>query len=251
MKAKQILKSCIDCDKSELMGPEGTLCRQCRSAHRRHQERKYHFTPEMDKLIEFIWSDQNLHGKAAVLYFNERYPRFCTQNALLERARDLGVGRPSLRHYRKWEREELETIEELSWMSTKRLSELLKENGFKRSPLAIASMLKKLRCISSQDGVTMNALKELMGIHPSKALSFIKSGKLTADRRDGDSGRWFIKNEDIRKFVFRNLNEIELGKVDKLWFVDMLCPGKLDKETRRDLDSIAQMESRLSMGACQ
>ena len=60
---------------------------------------------------------------------------------------------------------------------------------------------------------------------------WIARGRLEADsrgaawgkRQNGDS--YLIREKDVRRFVLEHPSDIDLRKVDQLWFLDMLTNG--------------------------
>src|ERR1035438_3220876 len=76
-----------------------------------------------------------------------------------------------------------------------------------------------------------NSLAQALGIDPHAVTRWIKSGHLKAKFRgtargpqqNGDS--YLIQEKDVRRFILENPTEIDLRKVDQLWFLDLITNG--------------------------
>jgi len=66
-----------------------------------------------------------------------------------------------------------------------------------------------------------------------KVLRWIQQQALNAERRGtarteaqgGDT--WWISDRNVRRFVLRFPQEIDLARVEKMWFLNLLTDGKL------------------------
>jgi hypothetical protein len=75
------------------------------------------------------------------------------------------------------------------------------------------------------------SLAQALGIDPHAVTRWIKSGHLQAKFRgtargpqqNGDS--YLIQEKDVRRFILEHPTEIDLRKVDQLWFLDLLTNG--------------------------
>jgi hypothetical protein len=73
-------------------------------------------------------------------------------------------------------------------------------------------------------------LAQAPGIDPHAVTCWIKSGHLKAKFRgtargpqqNGDS--YLIQEKDIRRFILEQRTDIDLCKVDQLWFLDLISP---------------------------
>lgn len=77
------------------------------------------------------------------------------------------------------------------------------------------------------EGYTSSSLALLMGIDDKTVLRWISKGWLKAYRRmtdNGDHGHLYaIHLPQVRRFVMDNPAAVDIRKVDKLWFIDMLA----------------------------
>jgi hypothetical protein len=75
------------------------------------------------------------------------------------------------------------------------------------------------------------SLAQALGIDPHAVTRWIKSGHLKAKFRgtargpqqNGDS--YLIQEKDVRRFILEHPTDIDLRKVDQLWFLDLLTNG--------------------------
>jgi hypothetical protein len=89
---------------------------------------------------------------------------------------------------------------------------------------------KRMRFLQNLGGYNSRQLAECFGVSCSKTVTrWIELGHLKAERRGtnrleiqgGDMG--FIHEKNIRQFIVENIALIDIRKVDKFWFVDMLA----------------------------
>jgi hypothetical protein len=72
---------------------------------------------------------------------------------------------------------------------------------------------------------------ECFGVDAKTVTRWISLGLLRADRRGTErvaeqgGDMWFIREKYLRRFVLENLNQVDLRKVDKYWFVDLITGG--------------------------
>ena len=78
----------------------------------------------------------------------------------------------------------------------------------------------------------------LFGIDSHNVGKWIRFGWLTAEKRGTDRTAvqggdiWFIHHEQVYRFVLGHPEEIDLAKVDKLWFLDLVTRGKIGFQLR-------------------
>lgn len=128
----------------------------------------------------------------------------------------------------KWSEEELRILERNAHKQPEAIRRHLKKCGFNRTYTGIFLKRKRLRLLKNLEGYSATNLAECFGIDPHGVTSWISKGYLKAKRRGtartktqgGDS--WWIKEKDIKKFIIESIGLIDIRKVDKFWFVDML-----------------------------
>jgi len=107
----------------------------------------------------------------------------------------------------------------------------LKKAGFSRTTTAIHVKKTRLRLRANQEGYSAIQVAEALGIDSHSVSRWIKQGRLRATMREtlrtakngGDT--YYIKDKWVRDFILENLAEIDIRKVDKYWFVDLLAGG--------------------------
>ena len=85
-----------------------------------------------------------------------------------------------------------------------------------------------MRFLKNLDGMSAHDLAYCLGVDEHFITRAIKGSRLKAEPRGtarteaqgGDS--YYIQRKDIRTYVTNWLNEIDIRKVDKYWFVDLL-----------------------------
>ena len=143
--------------------------------------------------------------------------------AVNRRAVALGLSRPKDRPWTAQEEAYLEGS--FHHVSVKALARKLE-----RSPTAIKLKAKRLGLRKYDDGYTACSLAEALGVDPHWVLARIRSGKLRAShrhtgrtpRQGGDS--WLITDEAVVDFLREHSYDIDLRKVDSLWFMDLIAP---------------------------
>lgn len=109
----------------------------------------------------------------------------------------------------------------------------LAEAGFARSVTAIQVKVNRNRIKSNLEGYSACQLADALGVEAKKVVRWIQQGVLKAERRGtgrlpqqgGDT--WWISDASVRRFVLRYPGEIDLARVEKIWFLSLLTNGKL------------------------
>lgn len=142
-----------------------------------------------------------------------------------KRAAKLGLVAPRFKEP-AWSEAEIDLVCERAHRPLSTIRKALSRAGFKRTETAIAVKLKRIGA-DRTDPVHLNAnqLAGVMGVDRKTVSGWIARGLLKATRRaasDKDDF-WAIHRKDIRRFVIDNVAVIDLRKVDKFWFVDMMA----------------------------
>ena len=109
----------------------------------------------------------------------------------------------------------------------------LAEQGFERSCAAIRVKVTRLRVKANLDGYSACALAAALGVDAHKILLWIRGGLLAAKRRgtqrvpDQGGDIWWITRRAVKQFVLRAPEEIDLARVEKLWFLDLVTNGRI------------------------
>jgi hypothetical protein len=189
--------------------------------------RKYFFTDQIDQLIREIY----LNHRDAKTGFGVRplakkvgMPHW----ALKKRARELGLARTK---ELPWSEPELATLARYAWMSDERIRLKLKEGGYSRTVTGIHLKLKRMKFKHDGSFYSAYSLALALGIDPHAVTRWIKSGHLKAkfrgtartEQQNGDI--YLIHEKDVRRFILEHPTDIDLRKVDQLWFLDLLTNG--------------------------
>src|SRR5271166_1875378 len=189
--------------------------------------RKYVFTDQIDQLIREIYlnhRDAKSRPGIPLLAKKVGMPHW----ALKKRARELGLARTK---ELSWSERELEILARYAWMSAERIRLKLKAAGYSRTVTAIHLKLKRMRFKHDGSFYSANGLAQALGIDSHAVARWIKSGHLKAKHRgtarteqqNGDI--YLIHEKDVRRFILEHPTEIDLRKVDQLWFLDVLTNG--------------------------
>ena len=137
---------------------------------------------------------------------------------------------------RLWTRAELEVLENL-------VGRVSSATIAKRLHRPESSVVNKLKCLGTsrrvRDGYTMRELEICLGEDHHKIARWIENGWLQdclqGTRRHDGNGKDIhrIREKDILNFIRNHPQEINLGKVDKTWFLDLvLSKGREVRESR-------------------
>ena len=116
-------------------------------------------------------------------------------------------------------------------MSDERIRLKLKSAGYSRTVTGIRLKLKRMRFKHDGSFYSAYSLAQALGIDPHAVTRWIKSGHLKAKLRgtargpqqNGDS--YLIQEKDVRRFILEHPTDIDLRKVDQLWFLDLITNG--------------------------
>lgn len=225
-RCRDAARLCRDCGNEHGGGFATRFCAPCR-ARRRAKPVKHTFTPAMDAIIRETYAENDASKALDVLERRLGRARW----AISKRAQRIGCATVAAKPL-PWSPEELEILERWAWMVADRVRLKLAEAGFIRSTTAVAIQLKHRRLKGTVDGVSANALAELIGHDPTTVTRWIKQGKLKAEKRgEGERVAYYVTDAAFRDFVLRHVELINLGKIEragaKLWIVDLLSGGKV------------------------
>jgi hypothetical protein len=200
-------------------------CDPCRT--KVQSRRKYVFTDQIDHLIREVYlSPPKAKTRPSIRLLAKKVgmPHW----ALKKRARELGLARTK---ELPWHEAELGILARYAWMSDERIRLKLKAAGYPRTVTGIHLKLKRMRFKHDGSFYSAYSLAQALGIDPHAVTRWIKSGHLKAKRRgtarterqNGDI--YLIHEKDVRRFILEHPTEIDLRKVDQLWFLDVLTNG--------------------------
>jgi hypothetical protein len=140
------------------------------------------------------------------------------------RARKLGLVAPRFKEP-AWSEAEIDLVSEHAHKTPGALRGLLARRGFKRSETAILVKLKRLGADRTDPHrLNANQLALAMGVDRKTVAAWIAKGWLKATRRGNSDADpfWSITRKDARRFIIDHLAHVDIRKVEKHWFVDLL-----------------------------
>jgi hypothetical protein len=193
----------------------------------RHK-RKYVPTPAIDQEIRNAYQKQRRGDRHALHAISRKIG--WTRSAVCKRGAELGITRAK---ERPWSTAEEELLERFGHLAPSGIRRQLAAAGFRRSIGAIQIRLTRSRIKQNLSGYSANSLADALGVDVHKILTWIRRGLLTAERRGtertqrqgGDT--WWISDRAVRRFILRAPEEIDLARVEKIWFLDLLTGGKI------------------------
>jgi len=191
------------------------------------RKRKYIFTDQIDQLVRETYlnrSRDKSRFSTRVLAKKVGIPHW----ALKKRAQELGLARTK---ELPWSEAELEILARHAWMSHERIRLKLKAAGYARTTTAIQLKLKRMRFKHDASFYSAKGLADALGIDSHAVVRWIKQGHLRASTRgtarteqqNGDT--YLIHERDVRRFILQHPTDIDLRKVDQLWFLDLITNG--------------------------
>jgi hypothetical protein len=191
------------------------------------------YTPEIDDRIREIYSrpiplGKNFQGGIGVKALAQElgWP----PHAITQRARDLGIGRVK---EKPWTQEEIAALDELAHYTPPTIERKFRELGFSRTEQSIAVMRKRREAHKGGKYFSGHALQMLMGMGDhvvdrkwiKMGLKFILKGTRRHGGQNADTRLFHI--DEIRRFFIEHPEEIDLLKVDKWFFLEMITAGKI------------------------
>jgi hypothetical protein len=199
----------------------------CQNPGKHQGRRKYVFSEQLDHLIRAIYLDRpgaKTRPGIRVLAKRVGIPHW----ALKKRARELGLARTK---EKPWSEPELEILGRYAWMSDERIRLKLKAAGYTRSATGIHLKLRRMKFKHDPGFYSANGLAQALGIDSHAVSRWIRSGHLKAKLRGTARGEkqngdiYLIREKDVRRFILEHPTEIDLRKVDQLWFLDLITNG--------------------------
>lgn len=184
-------------------------------------------TPELHERIKRLYLEKRGHS-GAVREFADKVglPRWKVTRYAIDRGWIPKQPRDPV-----WSAEELAIMERNAHHCPAVIRLKLKAAGFSRTTAGIVLKRKRMRMLQNIEGMSANQLALCLGEDIHFVLRAIRHGLLKAQRRQtertpqqgGDT--FLIREKHSRDFILDNLNMIDLRKVDKYWFVDLLTNG--------------------------
>lgn len=182
-------------------------------------------SPQMDDVIRRAYPTCTSRGAVIALAARLNRPRWWVSN----RAASLGLVTPRFKEP-KWTEAELELIENIASKSPKAIRATLARKGFARTETAIILKLKRIGADRQDPNhYTATGLAALMGVNPSTVSAWCEKGWLNAKRRGTERApiqggdMWWISRKAVRQFIIDSTAHVDIRKVDKFWFVELLA----------------------------
>lgn len=185
---------------------------------------------QIDRLIREVYARPPARCDIARLAATLGRPRWWVS----KRAQVLGCVAPRFKQP-PWTDAEDEIITTHAARAPETISRMLRRAGFDRTATAVVVRLKRLGQAHGRaadpDHFTANALARLFGVDRKTVGGWIVKGWLKARRRGterhaGNGGdEYWIHRRDVRRFVIDNVAAVDLRKVEKFWFVDLMARG--------------------------
>jgi hypothetical protein len=185
---------------------------------------KLQFTPEMDARIREAFPTLTKRGSVAALAEELGVRR----HQLSQRLSTLELTMPRIKEA-NWTAAEVSLMQRIPLHDPEKCSRIFREHGFSRSPNSIMVKAKRLN-LSRRTHTNYSAQQAavIFGVDAKWVTNRCIDGRLTASRRGterriqqgGDT--WAIERADLRRFILAHLGQIDIRKVDKFAFVELL-----------------------------
>lgn len=178
--------------------------------------RKYFWTPEKDQVLLHLY---NGHPKQLKRIYRQlaSFPIW----VIRRRAKELRLTRIK---EPRWTPRDEEFVR--AHIGTRPWPKMAKRLG--RTVVAVKLHTKRMGLRKTRIGLTANSAARLLGCDIHVVTRWIRKGWLPAvrrgtDRRPNQGGdAWFISPLHLRRVVIEHPEEVDLRRVDKLWFIDLL-----------------------------
>lgn len=181
-------------------------------------------TPAIDQAITRLYQQPPRKGAVSELAEKLGRPRWW----ISKRAQTLGLTTPRFADP-AWTDAELDLLGETAHLTLASAARAFRSDGYKRSATAIQTMRKRQAYKPADNGYyTAHQLAALFGVDGKTVTRWIELGQLRARKRGTDrttaqgGDHWWISAQQIRAFVRDNAHAVDLRKVDKHWFIDLL-----------------------------
>lgn len=184
---------------------------------------RFHATPEIREAITKVYQTKTGNGEVRSLASRLNISRWKISRWAIQ----WGLI-PKQKKEPDWSEKEIHMLRQNAHRSPETIQRKLKSSGFFRSVTGIVLKRKRMGFLRSLDGMSANSLSKCLGVDVHFVTKSIKGGRLKANRREmirkkiQGGNYWYIKDKDIRNYILNYLNEIDIRKVDKYWFVDLI-----------------------------
>jgi hypothetical protein len=189
---------------------------------------RYTPTPALDEKIRDAYLRQRRGDRRALTAVTHDIG--WSKSAVTRRGAALCLTRAKEYH---WSEAEEHLLEKFGHLTAAAIQRRLVRAGFQRSCAAIQLKLTRLRIKQNLDGYSACTLARALGVDVHKVCLWIKRGLLGAQPRQTERGKeqggdtWWITASAVRRFILRCPEEIDLARVEKIWFLDVLTSGRI------------------------
>jgi hypothetical protein len=191
------------------------------------ERQRWTSSPQVDAIITRAYQGTPTKGDIKSLARTANRPLWW----ICKRAAKLGLSRPRFKEPR-WADAEMEFVASNAHKDADAIARMLKRRGFNRTATAVSVKLKRLGTPTGKNAdlnhYTANQLAGLFGVDRKGVGAWIAKGWLTADRRgtarvaEQGGDEYWIHRRAVRKFIIENIAAIDVRKVEKFWFVELL-----------------------------
>lgn len=181
-------------------------------------------SPQIDEAIRRAYQSTPSDGAIDRLAMSCCRPRWWVSR----QAARLGLVAPRFKEP-EWSAAELELVEDMAHRPSDAIARALRRRGYRRTATAVTVKLRRLGTDRADPNhYSATALAGMMGIDAATVAGWIERGWLAADRRGTErtaaqgGDMWWVSRKAVRRFVVENTARVDLRKVDKFWFVDLL-----------------------------
>lgn len=183
-------------------------------------ERRYEPRADIDQMIREGYIHATAKGDIKRLAERIGRPAWWVQ----KRAASMGVTRTNRTRLDAWTPEELAIVERYAVATIEVIAAKLRRAGFVRTPTAVCLVLKR-RQIDRNDPDVWSAqeLGPMFGVDPSTVVDWIQRRGLVAKKwGTGATNRYMVHRRELRRWIVRNSGYVDLRRVDKAWFWDVM-----------------------------
>jgi hypothetical protein len=198
---------------------------------------KHIVTPEMHDAIRQAYAGETGNGQINDLAARIGLPRWKVTRYAISQGWTARTNKEP-----DWTAKEIDILERSAHRAPEVIQRYLKRAGFKRSVTGIILKRKRMRLLQNLEGQSAQGLAGCFGIDVHCVMRWINRGQLKAmprglhrtPQQGGDI--YLIKDRWVRDFVLANLAEVDLRKVDKYWFVDLIANGSKNGEAVGEIE---------------
>ena len=195
----------------------------------RGQRRTPELSPEMEAKIREAWPTLATRSATADLAIRLGVERWWLSRAIVK----LGLSMPARTKEPPWSEAENALMAKVPLHDPPACARIFRAHGFSRTPTAIMVRAKRLNISRRfRGGLSAGQASKLLGVDSKYFTTRCISGEIKATRRGtarlpqqgGDA--WVIERADLRQWILENLANVDIRKVDKFEFVDLLVGGR-------------------------